>query len=128
MSWRNTKRQRWRYSVKNKKMVFKCAGCGAHTVTLHEIFFGRGNRDICVEYNIQVPLCIECHKVPHGTHSISSMSPLATFNQNECKHYFCDILKIDPVKTALGVQSKTKRYYLKEVKEKCRIALLKMLV
>ena len=52
---------------KDNNKVYRCAcGCGGHTSVLHEIIFGcRGrkggnNRDICIEYNVQVPLTGIC--------------------------------------------------------------------
>lgn len=47
------------------RTVYRCAICGKQTQTLHEIIFGRGNRHICIKYNVQAPLCIDCHPQAH---------------------------------------------------------------
>jgi hypothetical protein len=49
----------------NPRTIWACARCGKHTQTLHEIIYGHGNRDICISYSIQAPLCIDCHNLVH---------------------------------------------------------------
>ena len=49
-----------------EKKKYRCIGCEAWTETLHEIIHGHGRRELCVEYMIQVPVCIHCHNTAHG--------------------------------------------------------------
>jgi hypothetical protein len=91
--------------------------CGAETTNLHEIFFGRGNKQICVENHIQVPLCegdaTNCHLKPHEQHKENE------YSQDVWKEHFCIWLGIDREKAEQAVQYKHQRQYLFEVKDKC---------
>ena len=52
----------------NPRILYRCAGCGTHTTTLHELVPGHGNRKICEHYNVQLPLCPYCHLAAHNRH------------------------------------------------------------
>lgn len=41
--------------------LYNCCICGTPNAQIHEVFFGRGVRDLAIEYNLQVPLCVEHH-------------------------------------------------------------------
>ncbi len=49
----------------NKNITYYCSLCGAYTSTLHEIIYGSLFRQISIDYNVQLPLCQNCH---HGVH------------------------------------------------------------
>jgi hypothetical protein len=96
----------------NHKTTWLCAVCGTPTQTLHECFFGRGNRNICIDYNLQVPLCPEHHDMAHGKR-------VSVKSQDQWKRYFCELLDIMFIKAQFGVMSRHERGYLEEVKDKC---------
>jgi len=43
------------------KNGIRCIECRRPAADLHEIWGGRGIRQVCIKYNLQVPLCRECH-------------------------------------------------------------------
>jgi hypothetical protein len=43
-----------------------CLFCTKQTSTYHEIFYGRGSRDICIKYGLKIPVCQACHKELHS--------------------------------------------------------------
>ena len=108
--------------------VWKCCICNKHTSTLHEVFFGRGNRDICINHNLQVPLCPECHDNAHGKGASS-------ITQDEYKYKFSAILGIDKEYAEREVKmvemyglndryyDMGDRCYLRFVEDRCRKAI-----
>jgi hypothetical protein len=51
--------------VNKHDTTWRCVRCGTYTQTLHEVIFGRGNRQVCVDYHVQTPLCTSCHELVH---------------------------------------------------------------
>lgn len=92
---------------KKHRILYKCALCNVHTVTLHELVPGRGNKDVCVKFNIQLPLCVECHKLAHSDVAKEIRSRL--FSE----------LCVDEFKAVRGVHTKKARWYLYEIKDHC---------
>jgi hypothetical protein len=45
-----------------------CEVCGAGYAANHEIFFGRGKRQLSIKYGLQKRLCHEHHQGPYGPH------------------------------------------------------------
>jgi hypothetical protein len=43
-----------------------CEVCGKPYAALHEIFFGRGKRQLSIKYRLQKRLCYEHHNMPGG--------------------------------------------------------------
>ena len=43
----------------------KCIVCGRPASEMHEIFYGRGVRQLSIDYGYQVPLCRCCHQSAH---------------------------------------------------------------
>ena len=108
--------------MKNKRHIFKCLGCEDPTTTLHEIFFGTHGKQICIEYNLQVPLCPLCHLVPHGKYTIDAHSKKPKFfhyNQSDALYYFCSFLQINYYSAKQAVDSKRNRGYIIEMKDHC---------
>ncbi len=115
----------------SKQIIYRCAGCGSACNTLHEIIFGNGNRPVCVEYNIQVPLCYVCHMAAHGQSTKHASTPLYRFkkrgqagsmvlDQSAIARFFCDkILKVDYWDALRGVKDKSSRHLLEPMREKC---------
>ena len=97
---------------------FYCAICQDICDSLHELVPGRGNRKVCIEYNIQLPLCVVCNSVQmvHGQHS------------KEWRNKLFEILGIDEYKAVQAIHNKNKREYLEKVKEKCEKRILSFLV
>ena len=89
--------------------TWHCVICQRETGTLHEVIMGTGNRQTCIDYNIQVPLCVPCHQEAHGGKG----------KQLRFKQWFCNLLEIDYHKTLQGIIYKRKREYLEEVKDRC---------
>lgn len=57
-----------RFSILVKDLR-RCAVCGRIAgIELHEIYFGRGKRDLSIQYGLVVPLCVECHRGTNGVH------------------------------------------------------------
>ena len=101
--------------MKNTKhIIFRCVECKKQTQTLHEIFFGHGCRKISVEYNLQVPLCEDCHRKPHGTDKDRKVN-----QQVEYKLKFCRLHGINPIDTGRAVREIERRQELIPIAEKC---------
>lgn len=45
-----------------------CEVCGKPYAANHEIFFGRGKRQLSIKYGLQKRLCYEHHQGPDGPH------------------------------------------------------------
>ena len=112
------------------KKLYRCAECNRQTTTKHEIIFGRGNRDICIDYNIQLPLCPSCHHTAHGIKLLQGYSPLQRFvkieisgrqviDQHKIKEHLLSKLRMNYYKTAMGVRNSMHRGYLDKNKKKC---------
>lgn len=53
-------------AVKNiSKSLFYCVRCGDLAAEIHEVIFGSLFRQISIEYNVQVPVCRNCHHMAH---------------------------------------------------------------
>ena len=50
------------YKEKPKRICYYCGSTGAER---HEVYPGRGKRQICIDYGFQVDLCSECHRQLH---------------------------------------------------------------
>jgi len=107
----------------DKHITFRCVECKAQTQTLHEIFFGTHAREISVEYNLQVPLCAECHMKPHGTDKDRKIN-----QQVEYKLKFCQLHDINPIDTGRAVRDKSRRHELDPISEKCMKNLQRWMV
>lgn len=76
-----------------------CAVCDMQATELHEIMGGKtgkkGNskRDICIEYDLQLPLCRKCHNEIGNT--------LGGFERS------CNILHISPFSTFRAIENNT---------------------
>ena len=99
--------------------MYHCCICGSDTTQLHEIIFGSANRKICIEYNLQVPLCSKHHDISHGKKHIPVNCEYDCMSQSQCYTHFCDILRIDPFKTFREVKNKSERHYLDTISESC---------
>jgi ABC-type Na+ transport system ATPase subunit NatA len=110
--------------MKNNGMtLYICAICGNHTTTLHEVIFGRGNKKICQDYNIQVPLCQRCYSSAHGIKDGNNFTEYDLMSQNDCIMYFCNLLEIDPEKTTQSVKQKSKHLQLDTIKDSCSLII-----
>ena len=117
---------------------YYCSGCKAVTATLHEIFPGNGRRGICIQYNIQVPLCQVCHDAAHGKYTPHGFSPLHRYrkthksrllvlDQDAIQEHFCnDILEINYYLTKRAINSRFCRSYIEVEQEKCEKKLIAM--
>lgn len=117
--------------MKKDNKQYRCAVCSRKADELHEVIFGNGNRLICINYNIQVPLCRCCHFVSHGRKLLQGYSPLQKYikielngtnciDQHAIKEYFVyDILGLDYYDVAIAIRDKRKRQYLEDNKEHC---------
>ena len=118
--------------MKNKKkIIFNCAcGCGRQTITLHELIPGNGNRKICEDYNIQLPLCIYCHTVAHLRFLRNDFSPLLKFTKKQngtelkldnelIKKNLFEILNVDMYSTLKAMSPGNSREYLDQIKYIC---------
>lgn len=123
--------------MKNKKrLVFNCAcGCGRQTATLHEIVPGSGNRDICIDYNIQLPLCMDCHTVAHLRSLLAGNSPLEEFTKKQngtvagldnelIQGYLFGILGVDMYAVLRALSPSNSKEYLEEIKDSCKIIIM----
>jgi len=46
--------------------MYRCFTCGQHTNTMHEFFYnGKANRNTCINYKLQIPVCPEHHAWYH---------------------------------------------------------------
>jgi hypothetical protein len=115
-----------------KKLVYECAECRGAARVLHEIIFGNGNRQICIEYNIQAPLCPLCHGAAHDKWTPHGNSPLYRFRKADMKtrkivldtqaiaRHLCETyLHVDYWSILSGVKSKMNRQNLIMVREDC---------
>ena len=91
----------------NKNTIFRCILCTHHTTILHEVFPGRGNRKPCIEYNVQVPLCPECHTKAHATYS-----PNHEKRADDYAKDFCEYLGVDYWSAYRAIHQKSFRTYL----------------
>lgn len=92
--------------MKNEhKIAWRCCVCGSPTSTLHEIHFGRGCRDTCIKYHVQVPLCMTCHTTAHME------------RQDEQKRRFCDMLGLQYHSSKIAVEMKLFHHELEDGKE-----------
>lgn len=86
---------------------------GHNHATEHHIFPGTGNRKICDDYGVVVPLCCDCHTGRYGYHNLKSKARLERW-----RVWFCNYLKLDYELTLLAVNNKSHRGYLEEHKER----------
>ena len=109
----------WRDGVIKKRGMFCCICHRRKPAVLHEIFPGSFRRGLCVEYNIQAPLCVDCHNSAHGRSGGDSV--LRVESQLSIRHMLCeDFLKINYQKTKTDILFVgTKRPYLDKIKNKC---------
>lgn len=104
--------------MKGKKgILFYCVICNRICDSLHEIIFGRGNRDVCIKYNIQAPLCAVCNSsaIAHGPDAMTY------------RHFLLvEFLQVDPARVVAEVRDPhSKREYLAEIKDHCKRQILK---
>lgn len=66
-----------------KKQDFKelplCLYCNNPAVTLHELWSGHGIRDIAIAYDLQTPVCFDCHSKAHKNKEV--------YQEKTCKIY-----------------------------------------
>jgi len=99
--------------------MYNCCICGNETTQLHEVIFGSANRKICVDYNLQVPLCATHHDTAHGKKHKPVNCEYDCMSQSQCYTTFCEKLGIDPFKTFRAVKNKTERCYLDTISGSC---------
>lgn len=91
----------------NKKKSYSCVLCGKITKTLHECFYGSANRKISIKYNMQVPLCNDCHIEAHKDKELWQM-------------YLCQKLRINYSITKRMINNFTdNKAYFEGIKDKC---------
>ena len=81
---------------------------------LHEILFTGHMKKVCIEYNIQVPLCQRCHHQRHHATDITKKG------RKQMDIFMCEALGIDYYKALQSIAYKNKRSYLELVKERCK--------
>jgi len=107
------------------KTQYKCIACDKFhsittpTETLHEIVFGHGNRQVCIDNSIQVPLCQRCHAIAHGRKDGQVHSEYDCMSQIQCYMFFCDYLEISYDCTQRGVRTIQYRHLLSNIKPIC---------
>ena len=107
--------------MKKDGTVYNCVISDMPTDKLHELVPGSGNRSICIDYNIQVPLIPALHMTAHGRGNKSDGTYSAqSYSQKQMFEKLCEIMDIDPIKTWRGVKEISQRGYLEEIKEHCR--------
>jgi len=117
----------------NNKTVYECAECRGGARKLHEIIYGHGNRKICEEYNIQVPLCEICHGAAHDKWTPHGNSPLYRFRKADinskkitldvkriARHLCESYLKLNYWDILIGVKQREYRHSLELVKDQCK--------
>jgi len=112
--------------MKKDGTVYKCVISKMPTDKLHELVPGSGNRQICIEYNIQVPTIPDLHATAHGKgeKNVRKMTyKEQKYSQEQMYTLFCKKLDIDPIKTRRGVKEINQRWYLEEIKDHCRAKL-----
>jgi len=115
-----------------KKLVYECAACRRGSRELHELIYGHGNRQVCIDYNIQAPLCPICHGAAHDKWTPHGNSPLYRFRKADMKcrkivmdthaiaRYLCEeYLKQDYWQILAAVKSKMNRHHLIMIREEC---------
>ena len=51
-----------------------CIQCGRPFAETHEVFYGRGKRQLSIKYKMQAKLCCMCHKdAPYSVHKNKEM-------------------------------------------------------
>ena len=83
------------------------------TTVLHEVFFGI-HRQMAVDFNVQVPLCVGHHLKAHGRDTNNEKS------QDMWKRVFCDWLDISYIKCLQSFKGLDNKNYLFEVMDKCK--------
>jgi len=73
------------------------------TGILHEIIFGNPSRDICIEFNIQLPVTWETHQNLHGHKVMGSMNPMMKFYDQKQKKFSQDGMKADVIENIFGL-------------------------
>jgi hypothetical protein len=91
---------------------------------LHEVFPGNGRRIICIEYNIQIPVCLKCHNVCHGHTVPEHYCRLNGWSQQEIQMRYCQEAGIDYDKVRFEIFNCVNREYLESVSSRCKLKLL----
>jgi hypothetical protein len=108
--------------MKKDGTLFNCVISKMPTDKLHELVPGGGNRKVCIDYNIQVPIIPDLHDTSHGKGVKDKMRmdyKEQELSQEQMYILFCEIMEIDPVKTRRGVREIGHRWYLEEIKDHC---------
>lgn len=99
----------------SKDLTFRCVCCGGLTNVLHEVIPGSGNRQLCIKYSLQVPLCIVDHRKAHGTYSVTHEKRPIDYAKE-----FIEWLGLDYYSTLRAIKDKGNRQYLEDNAEKCK--------
>lgn len=101
----------------NPSITYYCFECGSFTSSLHELIFGNLYRQISIEYNIQVPLCVDCHHQYHH-------SP----EKYDLRDKALEYLKTDFHSIIKGYQGKKFRNILEENKNKRKELIERLII
>ncbi len=104
--------------------MYNCCICGTPEAQLHEVFFGRGVRDLSIKYNLRVPLC-EIH------HKSSPTGADAHHRKELFQKLFCSEMEISFYACRRAIEnhkhSRASKRYLNIVKNKLESFLEKYL-
>jgi hypothetical protein len=109
--------------MKNIGTEYSCCVCENQTTTLHELYFGKHYRPLCIEYSIQVPICYLCHASAHDK-PIRNALPFDRYGQKKCREVFGEILDIDLDLVFQALQPRADRKYLEEIQQRCENVIL----
>ena len=70
----------------------KCYVCGRQPIEKHEVFYGRKNRQLSIDYGLVIPLCYEHHNKDEKSGSIHfckefNLKTKSEVQQIAMKHY-----------------------------------------
>lgn len=109
--------------MKNDGTLYACCVCDTPTTTLHELFFGKHYKPLCIEFNLQVPICAECHNSAHGKPTRKKL-PIDNYGQKKCREMFAEILDVDIDLIFQALQPRADRKYLQEINQRCKDIIL----
>jgi hypothetical protein len=90
--------------------VWRCVICNSRTATLHEIVYGRGNRELAIIHNIQAPACTNCHRESHSEEWEAKRNEFITW---------LDVDRVRLIQAFNAGKRSPKRAYLKEISDHC---------
>ena len=72
-----SKAEKGRFSIVTTDLN-KCSICGKKRDNLHEVYFGRGKRQLSIKYGCVIPLCYSCHVKIHNNNSLCTIWKIKT--------------------------------------------------